>query len=182
MGLVALWRGDAARARSLFERQATDGSWASFATIAAEVELADLVRATPDRGSVSSTLAAWTLSWNTYDLDLAARLFVPGPASTYFSSETPGRIQGVDALLAHHRGFGFVPGGKAADNRLWLDECQSREDGNVAYVTGFWYFDRDVAADGPVQRGPVTFVLLRGDDGWRIAHAHFANDPLRTAS
>jgi ketosteroid isomerase-like protein len=181
MGMVALWRGDTVRANTLFERQATSGSWASFATIAAEVELADLVRANPDRHSVRSALSAWTLAWNAYDLDLAAKLFAPGPASTYFSSEKPGRIQGSDALMAHHQGFGFVPGGKVADSRLRLDECQIREDGKVAYVTGFWYFDRDVAAGGPVQRGPVTFVLLRGEDGWRIAHAHFANDPPRTA-
>jgi tetratricopeptide (TPR) repeat protein len=182
MGLVHLWRGDRARARALFDELATSGSWASFATIAAEVELADLVRAEPDRSSVASTLKAWTLSWNTYDLDLASKLFTTQPPPTYFSSEKPGRIAGVDMLQAHHKGFGFVPGGKLADNRLWLEEVAIQEDGKTAFVTAYWFFDRDVAAIGPVQRGPVTFVLLRTADGWRFAHAHFANDPPRSTS
>jgi tetratricopeptide (TPR) repeat protein len=176
MGLVALWGGDAARARALFERQATGGSWASFATIAAEVELADIVRTHPDRRSVASTLNAWTLSWNTYDLDLAARLFTTEPAPSYYSSEKPGRIAGRDALTAHHKGFGFVPGGKASDSRLWLEGLAVEERGDTAFATATWLFDRDVASAASPQRGPVTFVLFKAADGWRIAHAHFANE------
>jgi hypothetical protein len=100
-----------------------------------------------------------------------------GPRTTYFSSEKPGRIQGFEALMEHHRGFGFVPGGKTADNRLWLEDDAVWEDQGMAFVTARWLFDRDVAAQVPVQKGPVTFVLIRGDDGFRIVHAHFANDP-----
>jgi len=37
----------------------------------------------------------------------------------------------------------------------------------MAFVTARWLFDRDVAAQVPVQKGPVTFVLIRGDDGFR---------------
>jgi ketosteroid isomerase-like protein len=122
-------------------------------------------------------LTAWTLAWNIYDLDLAGKLFVPGSRTTYFSSEKPGRIAGSEALMEHHRGFGFVPGGKAADNRLWLENFTVWEEKDMAFVTAGWGFDRDVAGPGPVQKGPVTFVLVRGDDGWRIVHAHFANDP-----
>jgi len=177
LGMSALWRGDASRARALFERQAASGSWGSFAAIAAEVELADLVRAQPGLESARSALAAWTLAWNTYDLDLAAALFVPGAAATYYSSEKPGRIEGLDAVVAHHRGFGFVPRGKTSDAKLWLEDLDIREDGQAAYATATWCFDRDVAARAAAQRGPVTFVLRRLEGGWRIAHAHFANDP-----
>ncbi len=176
MGLVALWRGDDTRARTLFERQATGGSWASFATIAAEVELADLVRANPDRKSVASTLNAWVLAWNTYDLDLAGGLFTTQPAPSYYSSEKPGRIAGREALLSHHKGFGFVPGGKASDSRLWLEDLAVEERGDTAFATATWLFDRDVAGTAAPQRGPVTFVLFKDSDGWRIAHAHFANE------
>lgn len=177
LGMAALWRGDRARARELFGRQAANPAWSSFATIAAEVELAGLLRDEPDRSSARAALEAWVLAWNLYDLDLAMSLFTRDPAPTYFSSERPGRIDGTDALAAHHRGFGFVPGGKPADVRLWLGDLDVREEGPVAYGTAAWFFDRDVAVGAAPQQGPVTFVLHRADDGWRIAHAHFANDP-----
>ena len=182
LGLTRLWRGDKAGARELFDVLVMSGNWASFATIAAEAELADLVRFDPDRRSVGSVLTAWSLSWNIYDLDLAGKLFVSGPQTTYFSSEKPGRIQGFEALMEHHRGFGFVSNGKTADNRLWLEDCTIQEDTAMAYVTARWFLDRDVAGPGPVQKGPVTFVLMRGNDGWKIGHAHFANDPVVPAA
>lgn len=177
LGMAALWRGDGPRARECFERQARSEGWSSFAAIAAEAELADLVRARPDRATVRSALSAWMLSWNTYDLNLAAELFGHGPSSTYYSSERPGRIEGLEAVMAHHRGFGFVPGGKASDARLWLGDLDVRDDGPAAFATATWFFDRDVASAAAAQRGPVTFILQRTADGWRIVHAHFANDP-----
>jgi len=177
LGMAALWRGEVPRAREHFERQARSDAWTSFATIAAEAELADLMRAQPDRAAVRSTLAAWMLCWNTYDLDLAAALFVQGPVATYYSSEKPGRIEGFDAVIAHHRGFGFVPRARASDARLWLEGLDVRGDGSVAFATATWCFDRAVASEAAAQRGPVTFVLQRAADGWRIAHAHFSNDP-----
>jgi len=177
LGMARLWRGDKTGAREIFEGLLLGGSWASFATIAAEVELADLVRAEPDLGAAGSTLTAWTLSWNLYDLDLVRKLFAPVRQTSYFSSEKPGRIQGFEALMAHHRDFGFVPGGKISDNRLWLDGFNVWGEDRMALVTAFWYFDRDVAGPGPVQKGPVTFVFVQDGDAWRIIHAHFADDP-----
>lgn len=176
MGLQSLARGDRSAAGSWFGQLMKDGSWPSFATIAAEVELAELLGRNPDRQTPETTLAAWTTSWNTYDLDLAMSLFTEQPAPTYFSSEKPGRISGSDSLRTHHQGFGFVRGGKASDNRLWLAGVETRQVGEAAFVTATWFFDRDVTGSAPAQRGPVTFVLAKGPDGWRIAHAHFAND------
>lgn len=181
IGLASLWRGDTARARDLFGRLALKGSWPSFATIAAEVELAYLARRDPDRATPASVLDAWALAWNTYDLDLASALFDVESGTTYFSSEKPGRVEGAAALRAHHESFGFVPGGKAADNRLWLANLAIREAGSVAWATATWQFDRDIGGAGPVQRGPVTFVLTHGPAGWRLVHAHFANDPAARA-
>ena len=181
LGMARLWRGDKTGTREIFGELLLGGSWASFAAIAAEVELADLVRADPDLGAAGSTLTAWTLGWNLYDLDLVRKLFSPVRQTSYFSSEKPGRIQGYEALMAHHRDFGFVPGGKTSDNRLWLDSFNVWGEDQMALVTAFWYFDRDVAGPGPVQKGPVTFVFVRDGDAWRIVHAHFANDPTAPA-
>lgn len=177
MGLVNLWRGDRRKAMRHFARLDGDQIWPAFAAIAAEVELADLIRADPDRTTVAGTLDAWVLSWNIYDIELMQSLFEKSSKTTYFSSEKAGRINGIEALTEHHRGFGFIAGGKTADNRLWLENVLPIENGNTAYVTADWFFDRDIAASEPVQKGPVTFILLRGNEGWKIVHAHFSNDP-----
>ena len=178
LGMAALWRGDTARARDLFARQAGSASWASFATIAAELELADLVQAQPGSGvgaDPRSPPGRWPGTRTTSTSPLRSSCQVtPRPT---IRRRSPGGFEGLDAVMAHHREFGFVPRGKAADARLWLQDLDVREEGRTAYATGTWCFDRDVASRTAAQRGPVTFVLRRSEGGWRVAHAHFSNDP-----
>jgi len=66
--------------------------------------------------------------------------------------------------------------GKPADARLWLGDLDVRERA-CPYGTAAWFFDRDVAAGGAPQQGPVTFVLRRPTTGWRISHAHLRQRP-----
>lgn len=115
-------------------------------------------------------VGAWEKSWNTYDLNEVQRLFVNDSSVTYFSSERAGLIHGIDSLVKHHRAFGFVPGGKSSTNRLWLTQTRYLNDA----VTATWHFQRPGSDE---QRGPVTFVLKAVPGGYRIAHAHFSNDP-----
>lgn len=115
-------------------------------------------------------IAAWERSWNTYDLNDVTKLFVNDSSVTYFSSERPGLIHGIDSLVAHHRSFGFVPGGKTSENRLWLSAVRYLPNA----VTATWHFRRP---GGDEQRGPVTFILRTDKSGYRMAHAHFSNDP-----
>ena len=120
--------------------------------------------------SPHTLIQAWEKSWNTYDLNAVTELFVNDSSVTYFSSERPGLIRGMDSLVTHHRSFGFVPGGKKSENRLWLTETRYL----AGAVTATWHFQRP---GGEEQRGPVTFILMRQPTGYRIAHAHFSNDP-----
>jgi hypothetical protein len=116
---------------------------------------------------------AWVTFWNTYDLRKVDELFLPDGRVSYFSSEKEGVIKGIDALRKHHEGFGFVPGGKASQNRLWLEGVDVEDLGPAVVVTGVWRFQR-AGADG-VQKGPVTLVYAPAATGYRIAHAHFGN-------
>lgn len=120
--------------------------------------------------SPEALIRAWEKSWNTYDLKEVNRLFVNDQTVTYYSSERAGLIQGIDSLIKHHRGFGFVDGGKASANRLWLTDVRYRP----LAVTATWHFQRP---ENPEQRGPVTFILESRGKEFRIAHAHFSNDP-----
>jgi hypothetical protein len=142
--------------------------------------------ASPDASSKTASLVgdfdgareveAWVEMWNRFDLDRVDALFIRDARVTYFSSEKPGLIAGIDALREHHRGFGFVPGGADRGSRLWLESAEAHTYGRVVLVTATWLFQR--RGSDKAQRGPVTLVLV-GDGGTcRIAHAHFANDPL----
>lgn len=114
----------------------------------------------------------WVKFWNTYDLNQVDELFLKDDRLTYFSSEKEGAILGIDAVREHHKGFGFVAGGKEQSNKLWVEDLHYAEFDSLEVVTGIWFFQR---SDGSKQRGPVTIVYIRKDDQLRIAHMNFSN-------
>jgi hypothetical protein len=126
----------------------------------------------PDDYDAERWVNAWVKIWNTYDLDQVDELFLQDERVTYFSSEREGVIIGIEAIREHHRGFGFVAGGKQQPNKLWLEDIHTETFDNAAVVTAIWYFKRP---DGTVQRGPVTIVYVRQGEAYRIAHMNFSN-------
>jgi ketosteroid isomerase-like protein len=116
---------------------------------------------------------AWVAIWNSYDLSLVEKLFLNDERVTYFSSEKQGVVKGIEALVRHHEGFGFVMGGKVQPNKLWLEDIDIEAFPGAAVVTAIWLFRR--GDSGKTQRGPVTLVYVPVGGGWRIAHANFGN-------
>jgi ketosteroid isomerase-like protein len=135
----------------------------------------------PDQHQTSSEafdagaqVAEWVELWNTRDLARLDELFLADSRVTYFSSELEGLIQGPSAVRAHHEGFGFVDGGVEPEQELWVEDVRSSVFGSTAVVTAIWLFgDRAAPADS-ISRGPMTAVYTWADDGYRIAHMHFA--------
>lgn len=116
---------------------------------------------------------AWLELWNTYDLSLVDELFLTDSSVTYFSSEREGLIRGIAAVREHHEGFGFVEGGRPAEQDLWVEDVHTTTFWPTAIVTGVWLFgDRDDAPED-AQRGPFTFVYVHGGDTYRLAHLNF---------
>ena len=175
LGSWQLWGGDAFKALSVFETMLRENAWWYFASIAAEVDAAGLTLTNPARASAADALKTWTVMWNTYDLGLVYSLFSVNPPPTYLSSGKKGLIMGLEPLVEHHKGFGFIPGGKAQDDRLWLEDVRIQALGPAAVVTARWFLDKSVGEDGPVRQGPVTFMLMQAPDGYRIVHAQFAD-------
>ena len=122
----------------------------------------------------NAEVGAWVHLWNTYDLSLLDDLFLTDDRVTYLSSEREGLIRGVDALRAHHEGFGFVPGGREPEQALWVDDVEATSFGPTSVVTGVWYFGDETTPE-TAQRGPMTIVYVWTADGYRIAHMHFAS-------
>jgi hypothetical protein len=112
--------------------------------------------------------------WNSYDLDEVRELFLDDPRLTYFSSEKEGVIRGMEALLEHHRGFGFVSGGQEGSSRLWLEDIESDLYGDLAVITALWLFQSDEDTGGEPQKGPVTIVAVWRSGDWRFIHMNFS--------
>ena len=125
--------------------------------------------------NAQAALNEWVAMWNSYDLDKVDELFLTDANVSYRSSEREGAIIGIDAVREHHVGFGFVSGGEPPDATLWMEDVEVTTPSGIAVVTGTWYFRRGADATAELQRGPVTFVYVPTDDGYRIAHAHFAD-------
>ncbi len=119
------------------------------------------------------TIHRWEKMWNSYDLSEVEHLFVTSENISYFSSEKIGIVQGIQAVVDHHVGFGFVKGGKSTEARLWLENISIEPIDQVAIVTGLWYFQRTPETEK--QHGPVTFVLVGQQGKMKIQHVHFAN-------
>jgi hypothetical protein len=119
--------------------------------------------------------AKWVQLWRTYDLDLVDDLFVTDSTVTYLSSEREGLILGFDSVRVHHEGFGFVPGGVPPASELLLEDVHSELRGDATTVTAVWFFGDRAAPRDSVQHGPVTFVYVWREDGWRVAHVQFGN-------
>lgn len=120
---------------------------------------------------IKTCVDKWVKMWNTYDLQEVKRLFLNRNKLTYFSSEKEGIIKGIDEVIKHHKGFGFVKGGKSQRNKLWLEDLTITPLGQSVVVTGIWFFKKP----GKLQKGPVTIVYLKEENQFKIAHMHFAN-------
>jgi len=121
-------------------------------------------------------IAEWQTFWNTYDLDQMDKLFTNNDSLTYFSSEKEGLIRGFDAMLEHHKGFGFVPGGEKRSAKLWLEDIETDYVGDVAIVTAIWFFDTVRDGKKVIMRGPVSFVCAKDSTGrFKLQHVNFSN-------
>lgn len=113
--------------------------------------------------------------WNSYDLSQVEKLFLNDSTVTYFSSEKEGLIKGFEAVIEHHKGFGFVEGGKVQSNKLWVEDVHTEVRSEVVVVSGIWYFLNKTGEEDMTTKGPFTAVYVQDDDEYRIAHMHFAN-------
>lgn len=123
--------------------------------------------------SATELLDEWVDLWGSYDLNVVEDLFVRDQRLTYFSSETEGLIQGFDAIVEHHRGFGFEVGGTARDQVIWVEDVEIVDFGPTSLVGAIWFFG-DPESPANAQRGPMSLLAVRTADGYRIGHMHFA--------
>lgn len=117
----------------------------------------------------------WVAMWNSYDLSQVENLFLTDSTVTYFSSEKEGLIKGIEAVIEHHKGFGFVEGGKVQPNKLWVEGVHTTVRSNVAVVSGIWYFLDKSEGEDQTSKGPFTAIYVLDQNEYRIAHMHFAN-------
>ena len=82
-----------------------------------------------------------------------------------------GLDRGIENIREHHRGFGFVPGGKRAERELWVENVGADDFGDtLGVVTAVWYF----GDSGQVSRGEPARA---DDDGLRTCRAGISHRP-----
>jgi imidazolonepropionase-like amidohydrolase len=116
----------------------------------------------------------WLGLWRRYDLDRLDDLFLNDAALTYFSSDAEGLKEGFDAVRRHHIDLGFVSGGFQPEDELWVEDVVIADFEDSAVVSGIWYFGNRVAR-ATAGRGPLTMVVVRTAQGYRISHLHLGN-------
>ena len=128
----------------------------------------------PADNDIQALIDSWVGMWNSYDLRMVDELFLQDSRVSYFSSEREGLILGIEAVREHHVGFGFVDGGKSQENKLWIGDVHVSEFGTAAVVAGIWYFQRASEEPAVIQKGPFTFVCVKLNQEWRLAHLNFS--------
>jgi uncharacterized protein (TIGR02246 family) len=116
--------------------------------------------------AIQAVLHGLTEAWNAGDAEAYARLFTEdADYVTFFGVNFPGRatIESSHRALFEGplRGVKLTSGGAAKIRFL-------RPDVAVAVVGGGSSLTGEAATD-PGRASTVTFVLVEGDDGWRIA-------------
>ena len=81
-----------------------------------------------------------------------------------------------EAVVEHHREIGFVRGGFQPDGELWLEDTLIADFDESAVITGVWYYGNRVSRES-AGHGPMTMVLVRTTDGYKISHLNLANYP-----
>jgi len=137
---------------------------------------ADRTAPTGTPTTAQAALDAWIGMWRRYDLDAVRRVFLNDAALTYFGSDTPGMIEGFDAVRAYHEEQGFVPGGFRPEEDLWLTDTVIADFDESAVVSAVWHFGNRLTGSARA-RGPMTIVIVRTAAGYRIAHLNMANYP-----
>ena len=74
----------------------------------------------------TSHVTAWVGLWRNYELRRVRELFLPDARVTYLSSEREGLITGIEEIIEHHAGFGFVQGGVEPELELWVEDAEGR--------------------------------------------------------
>ncbi|MBT8488918.1 MAG: amidohydrolase family protein [Gemmatimonadetes bacterium] len=126
--------------------------------------------------SPQEALQYWLGLWRRYDTDDLADVFLVDPAMTYFPSDSVGLVEGFEALVEYHRTQGFVSGGLRPDQELWLEDTVITDFDESAVVSAVWHYGNRVSRAG-VARGPLTLVVTRTSNGYRISHVNMGNYP-----
>ena len=121
--------------------------------------------------SPTAVAAAYLDAMESGDLDTAEKLF--GSSSSVYESG------GQEGTWKHYREHHLGPEIDAVESftiSRGESESHKSQDGSMAFVA--WPIEYRIVLKGDrtiESKGTVTFVLVRGDDGFRIRHLHWSS-------
>ena len=110
---------------------------------------------------------------NTRDLKLLSEVWAQDDRITLFDVPSPGRFQGWTIIGRQWKDF-FD---RFSDLHVAIEGLRVDVAGDVAWATYDWALSGSMG-DRPVEdRGQATAIYRRGDEGWRLVHAHYSPAP-----
>ena len=110
---------------------------------------------------------------NGRDLKELGEIWAQDDAILMFDVATPGRLQGWERIGRQWRDF-FE---QVSELSLKADAVRVQVAGDVAYATYDWAMTGRMGDYALDDRGQATSIYRRGDEGWRLVHAHYSAVP-----
>jgi uncharacterized protein (TIGR02246 family) len=118
----------------------------------------------PEPAAPSAVADAWVAAFNTNDPETVVALYTPD--ALLHGTSNPALRAGTDAIR------GYFQGVRGSGLHATIGECHTVTLGDAAMDVGFYHFvaDRDGARVESFAR--FTFVAVRRNGKWAIAHHH----------
>lgn len=126
-----------------------------------------------DRAAVRALIDQEVEALNTEDLSALSDIWSQDDDITLVDVPPPGRFEGWDQIGRVFRDF-FA---QTSDVRVTIEDVKIRLSDEVAFATYGWSMVGRFGDRPLIDRGQATAIYRRGEEGWRLVHAHYSPVP-----
>ena len=126
-----------------------------------------------DRAAIRALIDQEVAALNNEDLRALSDVWSQDDDITLVDVPPPGRFVGWNDIAKVFRDF-FE---QTSELRVTVDEVKIGLSDDVAYATYGWSMTGQFGDRPLIDRGQATAIYRRGEEGWRLVHAHFSPVP-----
>ena len=128
---------------------------------------------TRQEAAIRALLDGEVAAINARDLKALGEIWAQDESILMFTVDPPGRFQGWEGIGRQWRDF-FD---KVSELSLKVDGVRVTVQGDAGYATYDWTMTGRMGEYALDDRGQATAIYRRGDQGWRLVHAHYSSMP-----
>ena len=126
-----------------------------------------------DRAAIQALIDQEVIALNSEDLRALSEVWSQDDDITLVDVPPPGRFVGWNDIAKVFGNF-FA---QTSDIQVTVDDVKIRLSDEVAYATYGWSMVGRFGDRPLIDRGQATAIYRRGEEGWRLVHAHFSPVP-----